>query len=780
MTWECKGETMSGLPTMTRVLPLLLICLSLPAATFSQDCLDYPAQPRWLGDPGLGECTDLAPAGAGLLAALQGTVLRIHDIGDPLHPTTWDEMELGVGARYLTVEQGVAYVSGDPDGVLGVRAVVIDPLGGLLMAPVILGPEPAGRIAASGPLLGVCLVDSFSLWDVSDPLLPVRLATVNDGVGHEYMAMVGSRLVTSDAAGAVRIYDLADPTAPALVGGWPAVTGHTAGLVMTGGVVGELVYTYSDGGSWIYGDRWYHRSYNLRCLDVGDPAVPVQVGAHDLGDSFASPLSAWHRVWCSGGRILAATGSSSGLKIVDPAEPALAVTLPLNGAVLATAWQDGQVFASWSEGASGAWTVPPAPRNEPIPAPPADVWVSDILYQETNLVLRSATQGDLVAALCEHTEWDYRGGELWYNWVDLYATGVALDEPAAHLDLYAEDIALAGSRLYLAGGSLQSVDVGDPFAPGLPRTIPGISGAKAVEPLDGDLLAVALGSGTLQIWDLGDDLAPLLVGSCPIAAESWGAVDMVRDGDRLLIASELGESTVMVVDASDPAQPTESGRFTPGLGRKVMRLDRLADGRLLANVSGPDRRTMLIDHTDATAPFLVAEVSVPWEVYDVQVHAGRIYQLGNGLHELRSDDLSVLGGVPTARPVVGGASVGGQLLAVGTQALMVLPAECALAPVTDDDAVPAPPAVLAVWPNPFNPRTTVAFALREARAVRLAVYDLRGRQVCVLAEGRWAAGEHVAVWDGRGADGRMAGSGTYLLRLEAGPESATAAMTLLR
>lgn len=771
---------MSGLPRMMRILPPLLICLFLPAAAFGQDCLDYPAQPRWLGDPGLGECADLAAADSRLLAALQGTVLRVHDVSDPLHPTTWDEMNLGVGSRYLAVEQGIAFVSGDPDGVLGVRAVVIDPLSGLQMMPMIIGPEPAGRIAASGSLLGVCLADSFSLWDVSDPWLPVRLATVNDGAGHEHMAMEGSRLVTSDATGAVRIYDLAVPTAPALVGGWPAPTGHTAGLVMAGGVVGELIYTYSDGGSWIYGDRWYHRDYSLRCLDVGDPAAPLQVGAHDLGESFASPLTAWHRVWSSGGRILAATGASAAVKIVDPVAPTAAVTLPLNGATLATAWQDGHMFASQAGGSSGVWAVPPSARIEPVPAPPDDAWVSGILYHETNQVLRIAADGDLVAALCERTEWDYRGGEIWYNWVDLYATDVALGERAARLDVYAEDIAMAGSRLYLAAGSLQWVDVSDPQAPTVPQAIAGIAGAKAIEPLDGDLLAVALGTGTLQIWDLADCLAPLPVGSCPIEASNWGEMDMLRDGDHLLVASELGESTVMVIDVADPAHPVERGRFTPGLGRKVMRLDRLGAGRLLAHIQGTGTRTMLVDHTDPAAPFLAVEVVVPWQVLDVQVHAGRVYQLGNGLHELRADDLSVIGGVATTRPVVGGASIGGQLLAVGSRALTALPAECSLASVADDGDVPASPAALMARPNPFNPRTTVAFTLQEACEVNLAVFDLRGRQVCVLAQGPWAAGEHEATWNGRDAAGRILASGTYLLRLQAGPESATAKMTLLR
>ncbi len=70
-------------------------------------------------------------------------------------------------------------------------------------------------------------------------------------------------------------------------------------------------------------------------------------------------------------------------------------------------------------------------------------------------------------------------------------------------------------------------------------------------------------------------------------------------------------------------------------------------------------------------------------------------------------------------------------------------------------------------PNPFNPMTTIAFALPEAGPARLAVYDVGGRLVTVLADGPHDAGEHKAVWNGRDAAGRRLGSGVYFVRLEA-------------
>ncbi|MFA7329674.1 MAG: tandem-95 repeat protein [Candidatus Delongbacteria bacterium] len=88
------------------------------------------------------------------------------------------------------------------------------------------------------------------------------------------------------------------------------------------------------------------------------------------------------------------------------------------------------------------------------------------------------------------------------------------------------------------------------------------------------------------------------------------------------------------------------------------------------------------------------------------------------------------------------------------------------------------PLVLALepaWPNPFNPSTRLPFVLAAAGPVRLAVYDLRGAQVAVLAEGWRAAGRHEVRWEA----GRLA-SGVYLAVLETGGERRVQRLTLLK
>jgi sugar lactone lactonase YvrE len=65
-----------------------------------------------------------------------------------------------------------------------------------------------------------------------------------------------------------------------------------------------------------------------------------------------------------------------------------------------------------------------------------------------------------------------------------------------------------------------------------------------------------------------------------------------------------------------------------------------------------------------------------------------------------------------------------------------------------------------ISPNPFNPATEVKFNIASAGAVRVEVFDVRGRLVTTLIDRDLAAGEHRVTWN---ADGNP--SGLYLVRV---------------
>jgi len=84
-------------------------------------------------------------------------------------------------------------------------------------------------------------------------------------------------------------------------------------------------------------------------------------------------------------------------------------------------------------------------------------------------------------------------------------------------------------------------------------------------------------------------------------------------------------------------------------------------------------------------------------------------------------------------------------------------------------------------PNPFNPRTTVRYVVPGGgERVRLAVFDLRGRLVRTLIDAPLPAGAGSIVWDGVDDGGRSVASGTYLIQLMAGRETAVQKVTLVK
>ncbi len=100
--------------------------------------------------------------------------------------------------------------------------------------------------------------------------------------------------------------------------------------------------------------------------------------------------------------------------------------------------------------------------------------------------------------------------------------------------------------------------------------------------------------------------------------------------------------------------------------------------------------------------------------------------------------------------------------------------EVALAGETTD-AVPTEFALEANYPNPFNPVTTIAFSLPEAGQVRLAVYDMLGRQVRVLVDQAMAAGRAEVSFDAAGLP-----TGNYLYRVETPSGSQVRTMLLIK
>ena len=83
-------------------------------------------------------------------------------------------------------------------------------------------------------------------------------------------------------------------------------------------------------------------------------------------------------------------------------------------------------------------------------------------------------------------------------------------------------------------------------------------------------------------------------------------------------------------------------------------------------------------------------------------------------------------------------------------------------------------------PNPFNPRTVIRYELPAEGRVSLRVYNLAGRVVRTLVDGRQSAGRQSIVWSGHDDRGQSVASGTYVYALETPGGRLTRKLSLVR
>ncbi len=82
---------------------------------------------------------------------------------------------------------------------------------------------------------------------------------------------------------------------------------------------------------------------------------------------------------------------------------------------------------------------------------------------------------------------------------------------------------------------------------------------------------------------------------------------------------------------------------------------------------------------------------------------------------------------------------------------------------------------LTAFPNPFNPQTNITYRLSSAGPVNISVYNLQGRLIRTLLHTNAPAGENSVIWNANGE-----ASGTYLVKITTGTESAVQKIMLLK
>ncbi|MBI2420365.1 MAG: T9SS type A sorting domain-containing protein, partial [Ignavibacteriales bacterium] len=100
--------------------------------------------------------------------------------------------------------------------------------------------------------------------------------------------------------------------------------------------------------------------------------------------------------------------------------------------------------------------------------------------------------------------------------------------------------------------------------------------------------------------------------------------------------------------------------------------------------------------------------------------------------------------------------------------------------VQDGRIIPAEFSLSANYPNPFNPTTTIAFALPVESDVTITIYNIMGERVKQIVNGHEQAGFYSVVWDGRNDYSNIVASGVYIYSMKAGKYQATRKLTFIK
>jgi predicted outer membrane repeat protein len=85
-----------------------------------------------------------------------------------------------------------------------------------------------------------------------------------------------------------------------------------------------------------------------------------------------------------------------------------------------------------------------------------------------------------------------------------------------------------------------------------------------------------------------------------------------------------------------------------------------------------------------------------------------------------------------------------------------------------------------VYPNPFNPMTTLSFTMYAERQANLSIFDIRGHKVIELLSKSLAAGDHEATWSGEDQRGNPVPAGVYFAQFQSGDYSESRKLIMVK
>lgn len=767
---------------------LQIVDISNPVAPFALVGYDTPGTAR-----------GLALAGAHVFVADQASGLQIVQINDPVVPSLVGSYQTLNQARSVTVAGNLAFVG---DGTAGLQIVDIsDPA-----APNLIGSFDtpgifAVEVVVAGDLAFVANdVDGIQIVDISDPALPTLVGSYDTpGVAHG-IAVAGDRAFVADFGSGLQILDISNPAAPTLVGSY-----DTPGLAGDVVVAGDLAYVadYNFGLQIVdisnpaapflianyplsaqgeirrvavAGDLAFlaNRFFGLQILDIANPAAPSLVGSYNLSNVLGVTVA---------GDLAFMADDGAGLQILDisdPAAPTLAASYDTPGRAFGTAVAGSYAFVADNE--SGVQIIQ-FTQDDYDPSPKTGQSLA--VDGEDNAIVRARLETTQAAGVTWELSGDAGGNwtasppaATWTSfavpgtdllWRSTHSGGLPANPAASSLTLeWLNEYGHIQSVTDIANDQGRQVSLawqrsGYDFV-GEPQQIVEYAVYRQIDPAlkAADMVALPSGASTaLQAHASSAKAAGWhFVTTVPVRAQDDYAVVVPTLADST-VAGGQSLSTFMV-----SALTATPGVFFDSPFASGYSVDNLAPGVPAALLAAFAPTEVVLDWDDSEDP--------DFQYYRIyrDTNPGFVPSAGNLVEQTAASGWSD----PTSNPW----NFYYKVTAVDFAGNESEAAEPMSVSGVDNGALPVRTALLAAYPNPFNPSTKLSFELAAPAHARLKIFDAAGRLVTTLVDEQRAMGRHEIVWNGQNSAGLSVASGVYLYRLEAGEVVQTKRMMLVK
>lgn len=717
-----------------RSFAAVLVLLLAAGAAYPQECIDYQPNEMEILD------TLVMPGDVVYQVVIEGDVayvgtayyLHTVDISAPSNLRLLDSIQYN--ALHLAVNNGLVCLSTQDDDLHFIDAT--DPEN-LVFIKTIVGLFYLQNVIAHGDYFYVgALNQGLQVIDATDPTDPVLASSLETPASVRVLAASGSYLYTIGYETGLSIFSLTDPANPSFISLSTAGYGNNSDILVNGNYV--YIASYSRG---------------IKIIDVSNPYFPILMPTLSVYGSVYSLAQIGNTLFAGN----------------DPTLQSFDVTNP------DTPFQLGRSISSlevYSLAAYGEYLIGVADGSV--------LFSMDVSQPVSTLPLANHfTGGDASNITFDGFYGFVANGD---EGLFIRSAASAGEVSVTPLPGFLHNVTLDGDLAYLPmdDWGLQIADVSDVTNPILLDDINTSGHARDVavyHNASGTYALVADTEYDLASYDATDPTHILPKGVTYFTGQVY---DIEVYGDYALISDNSG--ALHVVDVSlfpDPLQVVASLEV-PGSPIDLFVQDEVVF------VSGGGYMNS-VDLGDPLAPQLLDTLETSFPVLDVTVKDGVAYVSisGSGMRIVDVSDPASMQSMSRFRTL--GSPAGLEVheetvfLCVGDDGLVLLPLQCLLSPV-DNDLPGSTAGILGqAYPNPFNPRTTIAYDLPRASAVDLRVYDLAGRLVRTLVTGQVEeAGLHTIQWDGMNNAGGAVPSGVYLYRINAAGHQESRRMVLLR